>query len=66
VALPTSQDSAVAMKVICQTLEGGTEFDAAPRFDFTLGAGDVIKGWDKAGFVPGREVYYVQPGTRVL
>jgi hypothetical protein len=54
------------MKVICQTLEGGTEFDAAPRFDFTLGAGDVIKGWDKAGFVPGREVYYVQPGTRVL
>lgn len=29
------------------TLEDGTEFDAASRFDFTLGAGEVIKGWDK-------------------
>ena len=30
------------------TLEAdGSEFDAASRFDFTLGAGEVIKGWDK-------------------
>ena len=29
------------------TLEDGSEFDAASRFDFTLGAGEVIKGWDK-------------------
>jgi FKBP-type peptidyl-prolyl cis-trans isomerase len=30
------------------TLESdGSEFDAASRFDFTLGAGEVIKGWDK-------------------
>jgi hypothetical protein len=28
------------------TLEDGTEFDAG-RIDFTLGAGEVIKGWDK-------------------
>ena len=27
--------------------EDGTEFDVAFRFDFTLGAGEVIKGWDK-------------------
>mmetsp|Transcript_17984 Transcript_17984/g.39325 ORF Transcript_17984/g.39325 Transcript_17984/m.39325 type:complete len:185 (-) Transcript_17984:141-695(-) len=27
-------------------LDDGTQFDAAKRFDFTLGAGDVIKGWD--------------------
>ena len=24
----------------------GSEFDAASRFEFTLGAGEVIKGWD--------------------
>ena len=30
------------------TLEAdGSEFDKASRFDFTLGAGEVIKGWDK-------------------
>ena len=30
------------------TLESdGSEFDSASRFDFTLGAGEVIKGWDK-------------------
>ena len=25
----------------------GSEFDAASRFDFTLGAGEVIRGWEK-------------------
>lgn len=29
------------------TLDDGTQFDAANSFDFTLGAGDVIKGWDR-------------------
>eukprot|EP00037_Helgoeca_nana_P021570 m.217614 g.217614 ORF g.217614 m.217614 type:complete len:190 (+) comp25694_c0_seq5:169-738(+) len=29
------------------TLEDGTRFDAAPSFKFTLGAGEVIKGWEK-------------------
>ena len=29
------------------TLEDGTEFDAASKFEFTLGVGEVIKGWDK-------------------
>mmetsp|Transcript_15657 Transcript_15657/g.43186 ORF Transcript_15657/g.43186 Transcript_15657/m.43186 type:complete len:115 (-) Transcript_15657:1803-2147(-) len=36
--------------VICQyegQLDDGTVFDAAPKFDFVLGAGDVIKGWDQ-------------------
>ena len=28
-------------------LEDGTQFDAAKTFDFVLGAGDVIKGWDQ-------------------
>lgn len=27
--------------------EGGTVFDSAPTFEFQLGAGDVIKGWDQ-------------------
>ena len=29
------------------TLDDGHEFDAANNFDFVLGAGDVIKGWDQ-------------------
>jgi FKBP-type peptidyl-prolyl cis-trans isomerase len=29
------------------TLEDGTMFDAESTFEFTLGAGDVIKGWDQ-------------------
>ena len=29
------------------TLEDGTKFDSAPKFEFLLGAGDVIKGWDQ-------------------
>jgi FKBP-type peptidyl-prolyl cis-trans isomerase len=28
-------------------LADGTVFDAADKFEFTLGAGDVIKGWDQ-------------------
>jgi len=28
-------------------LENGTVFDAASKFEFTLGAGEVIKGWDQ-------------------
>ncbi|KAI2489702.1 peptidyl-prolyl cis-trans isomerase [Fragilaria crotonensis] len=28
-------------------LEDGTTFDAESTFEFTLGAGDVIKGWDQ-------------------
>ena len=28
-------------------LDDGTVFDSAPTFEFTLGAGDVIKGWDQ-------------------
>ena len=28
-------------------LEDGSVFDAAPTFEFQLGAGDVIKGWDQ-------------------
>ena len=29
------------------TLDSGTQFDAASKFTFMLGAGDVIKGWDR-------------------
>ena len=29
------------------TLANGTEFDANKKFQFTLGAGQVIKGWDQ-------------------
>jgi FKBP-type peptidyl-prolyl cis-trans isomerase len=29
------------------TLEDKTKFDSAPNFEFVLGAGDVIKGWDQ-------------------
>jgi hypothetical protein len=29
------------------TLDDGHQFDAAKTFTFTLGAGDVIKGWDR-------------------
>ena len=28
-------------------LDDGSVFDSASKFDFTLGAGDVIKGWDQ-------------------
>jgi FKBP-type peptidyl-prolyl cis-trans isomerase len=36
----------VAMSYV-GTLEDGSRFDAGKDFRFTLGAGDVIKGWDK-------------------
>ena len=29
------------------TLDDGTQFDASKSFDFVLGNGDVIKGWDQ-------------------
>ena len=29
------------------TLDSGAQFDAASKFTFMLGAGDVIKGWDR-------------------
>ena len=35
----------VVMKYIGK-LDDGSVFDSASRFEFTLGAGDVIKGWD--------------------
>jgi FKBP-type peptidyl-prolyl cis-trans isomerase len=36
------------------TLLSGEKFDAASKFSFTLGAGEVIKGWEKG--VPGMRV----------
>jgi FKBP-type peptidyl-prolyl cis-trans isomerase len=38
-------------------LADGSVFDSAPTFEFTLGAGDVIKGWDQgiAGMKVGGE-----------
>ena len=41
-------------------LDDGTVFDSAARFEFTLGAGEVIKGWDEG--IPGMRV----GGKRVL
>ena len=43
-------------------LEDGTVFDAASSFEFTLGAGEVIKGWDlgvKGMKVGGKRKLYV-------
>lgn len=36
------------------TLDNGTQFDANQSFKFTLGVGQVIKGWDQG--VPGMKV----------
>ena len=36
----------VVVKYEGKLKETGTVFDAAPTFEFQLGAGDVIKGWD--------------------
>jgi len=41
-------------------LDDGTVFDSASKFEFTLGAGKVIKGWDQG--IPGMKV----GGKRVL
>jgi FKBP-type peptidyl-prolyl cis-trans isomerase len=38
--------SEVTMKYRGTLASDGSEFDAASRFEFTLGAGEVIKGWD--------------------
>ena len=45
------------------TLLDGTEFDKADEFSFKLGAGDVIKGWDKgvAGMRVGEKVKLTVP-----
>ena len=46
------------------TLEAdGSQFDRAAHFKFTLGAGEVIKGWDRGvgGMVEGEKVRLVVP-----
>jgi FKBP-type peptidyl-prolyl cis-trans isomerase len=40
------QGDTVTVKYV-GTLDNGVQFDAASSFSFLLGAGDVIKGWDK-------------------
>lgn len=42
----TESGDSVTVKYIGK-LEDGTMFDAESSFEFTLGAGDVIKGWDQ-------------------
>jgi FKBP-type peptidyl-prolyl cis-trans isomerase len=52
---PSSEDTASATATIGDTvtvaykgtLDNGYMFDSATKFTFTLGAGDVIKGWDQ-------------------
>ena len=44
----------VDMKYIGTLQDGGAQFDRAAHFSFTLGAGEVIKGWDIG--VPGMKV----------
>ena len=41
----------------------GSQFDRAAHFKFTLGAGEVIKGWDRGvgGMVEGEKVRLVVP-----
>ena len=45
------------------TLDDGHQFDAASKFTFELGAGDVIKGWDQGilGMLPGEKRELVVP-----
>ena len=45
-AAPAAERGDTVVVAYVGTLDDGTQFDAAKRFDFTLGAGDVIKGWD--------------------
>jgi FK506-binding nuclear protein len=47
----------------CGKLLDGTQFDAADEFSFELGAGEVIKGWDKgcAGLRVGEAVKLTVP-----
>jgi FKBP-type peptidyl-prolyl cis-trans isomerase len=44
-------------------LADGTKFDSAAHFKFTLGAGEVIKGWDAGvlGMQVGEEAALVVP-----
>lgn len=38
----------ITMSYVGTLRDGGAEFDRATTFKFTLGEGEVIKGWDKA------------------
>ena len=53
----------VDMKYIGTLQEGGAKFDAAAHFKFTLGIGEVIKGWDAgvAGMREGERARLVVP-----
>ena len=46
-------------------LEDGTKFDAAAHFKFTLGAGEVIKGWDQGvlGMRVGEKARLIVPAS---
>lgn len=54
---------ATQMKYIGTLLEGGAQFDRAAHFSFTLGAGEVIRGWDigVAGMRVGERARLVVP-----
>lgn len=43
---PAVDGSQCTMSYRGTLLEGGAQFDAASKFSFELGAGEVIKGWD--------------------
>jgi len=45
-------------------LEDGSVFDSAKTFDFVLGCGDVIKGWDIGSESGGRRVFWAPPCSR--
>ena len=53
----------VDMAYVGTLLDGGAQFDRAAHFKFTLGAGDVIKGWDLgvAGMREGEKARLVVP-----
>ena len=53
----------VDMKYVGTLADGGTKFDSAKSFQFTIGAGDVIKGWDLgiAGMRVGERAKLVVP-----
>jgi FKBP-type peptidyl-prolyl cis-trans isomerase len=56
----------VDMAYVGTLLDGGAQFDRAAHFKFTLGAGDVIKGWDLgvAGMREGEKARLVVHGKR--
>ena len=41
-----SRGSSCTMSYTGTLAEGGEQFDSAKKFTFTIGAGEVIKGWD--------------------